>query len=40
MTATLKGTVHSNKDRSKALSVARGFEGVKSVKDIIFVIEP
>ena len=40
MTATLKGTVRSSKEKSKALSLARGFEGVKSVKDIIFVIEP
>jgi hypothetical protein len=40
MTATLKGTVRSSKEKTKALSLARGFEGVKSVKDIIFVIEP
>ncbi|HEY3278369.1 MAG TPA: hypothetical protein VGJ94_17270 [Syntrophorhabdaceae bacterium] len=40
MTATLKGKVLRNEDRRKALSVAKGFNEVKSVKDVIFVIGP
>jgi hypothetical protein len=40
MTATLKGTVRRNEDRHKALSVAKGFKEVGSVKDVIFVIGP
>ena len=40
MTATLKGTVRSGRDRDKALSVAKSVKEVKRVRDIIFVIEP
>jgi osmotically-inducible protein OsmY len=38
MVATLKGTVQSNQDKAKAVSITKSFKGLKSHKDIIFII--
>lgn len=37
---TLKGSVTSDTEKERAFNVARRFEGIKSVKDKIFVVTP
>jgi hypothetical protein len=39
MGAVLKGTTISTTEKQKAIDIARGFHGVRDIKDIVFVIE-
>ena len=39
MGAVLKGTTISTTEKQKAIDIAKGFHGVRDIKDIVFVIE-